>query len=172
MSDIFENTFNKHKQLLFESISDQNWEDRVDWEAISNSVNFADSIPLEDFFSLKKEEYISDSQNVSQSPRFANHITKRFQKDFAKLPDKIKRESKYLYEIFKKNPFDPRLRFHKIVSLKDYVAVNAGAFEGKVYRSIGKTERDSNDPGLTHIHWFFIGGHSYYDDAISRLKKI
>lgn len=170
MSDIFENTFSKHKQLLFEAIND-NWEEKVNWNDIAKGVDFNDTVSLEDFFSLE-EERINDSQNTPQTVRFANHITKRFQKDFKKLPDKIKRESRMLYQLFNQNPFDSRLRFHKLASLKDYVAVNAGNFEGKTYRSIGKTERDVNDPGLTHIYWFFIGGHSYYDDAISRLKKI
>lgn len=161
MSDIFENTFSKHKQLLFESISDQNWEDRVDWDKIAKSVDFKDTVLLEDFFSLKKEE------NTNRTQRFVNHTTKRFKQDFEKLPPKIQKQSKALFQLFARDPYNPQLRFHRLNPIqKNYVAASAG---GNAYRSVGQMVQDSQNPDLIHIYWFFIGGHSDYDNLTRKL---
>ena len=37
MNDIFTTTFEKHKQLLLESLNDYNWEEKVDWSVFDTT---------------------------------------------------------------------------------------------------------------------------------------
>jgi len=51
-NDLFEKTFNKHKDLILESISDDNWDRSVDWSVIGKNIQTSGAKPLEDFFNL------------------------------------------------------------------------------------------------------------------------
>jgi mRNA-degrading endonuclease YafQ of YafQ-DinJ toxin-antitoxin module len=55
-----------------------------------------------------------------------------FWKSFAKLPERQQTSAKATFKIFKANPFDPRLRAHKINSLSAYYGqtVYAAVIEG------------------------------------------
>lgn len=49
--------------------------------------------------------------------------SKQFKKQFKKLPKEIKLKAVELEKIFRKNPFDPKLKTHKLNgSMKDYWA--------------------------------------------------
>jgi len=42
------------------------------------------------------------------------HTTSRFEKSYRKLPERIQTEAKRKEIIFRRNPFDPRLKTHKL----------------------------------------------------------
>ncbi len=175
--DIFEKTFNKHKELTVGItdliIDDPDWTDKVDWTIIASTVDFNNISPLEDFLGLNENNpNPADKRRVGE---YINHVTDRFQKDFANLPEQIKKSSVEYYRLFLQDPTIGKLRFHNLgtnnAKMKNYVAINAGNANNKTYRSVGIIVPDRTDPSLKHIKWFFIGGHAQYDDLLSRLKK-
>ena len=58
--------------------------------------------------------------------------SRTFWKSFSKLPEQQQVSAKAAFKIFKANPFDPRLRAHKINSLSAYYGktVYAAVIEG------------------------------------------
>jgi mRNA-degrading endonuclease YafQ of YafQ-DinJ toxin-antitoxin module len=58
--------------------------------------------------------------------------SRTFWKSFSKLPEQQRASAKAAFKIFKANPFDPRLRAHKINSLSSYYGktVCAAVIEG------------------------------------------
>ena len=42
------------------------------------------------------------------------HITSRFERSYRKLPERIQTDAKRKESIFRQNPFDPRLKTHKL----------------------------------------------------------
>lgn len=177
--DIFEKTFNKHKELIFEStdqtIDDPNWTDKVDWSIIANTVDFNNIKPLEDFLGLQENNPNPTPTDKRRVGEYINHITDRFQRDFENLPEQIKKSSVEYYRLFLQDPTIGKLRFHSLgvnnAKMKNYVAINAGNANNKTYRSVGIIVPDRTNPSLKHIKWFFIGGHAQYDDLLKRLNK-
>lgn len=43
------------------------------------------------------------------------HLSSKFEKNYQKLPKRIKEQAKEKEPIFRKNPFDTRLRTHKLL---------------------------------------------------------
>jgi mRNA-degrading endonuclease YafQ of YafQ-DinJ toxin-antitoxin module len=66
-----------------------------------------------------------------------------FWKSFSKLPEPQQASAKSAFKIFKANPFDPRLRSHKINSLSSYYGktVYAAVIEGDL-RAVFYVEGD------------------------------
>ncbi|PIV46067.1 type II toxin-antitoxin system mRNA interferase toxin, RelE/StbE family [bacterium (Candidatus Moisslbacteria) CG12_big_fil_rev_8_21_14_0_65_36_11] len=49
------------------------------------------------------------------------YYSSKFEREYKKLPLKIKRKAEKQEKIFRKNPFDPRLKTHKLSgALKDF----------------------------------------------------
>ena len=77
----------------------------------------------------------------------------KFLKQFKKLPKEVKLKSIEIEKIFRKNPFDPRLKTHKLSgSMKDY-----WAFSINYSYRIGFTFVDSD---LVKFH--AVGTHDIY----------
>ena len=166
-NDLFEKTFNKHKDLVLESVSvsDDNWDKSVDWNVIGKSIQTSGAKSLEDFLG------INESDKRLSGNKYLNHITPQYQEMYDTMPEKIKEDSKKLYKMFLMNPFEGRVRFHSLrPALDGYVAVDAGKFEGKTYRSVGRVFKDPKTQ-QEHIFWFFIGGHAQYDNMIRKMIK-
>ena len=64
--------------------------------------------------------------------KFRFKASRTFWKAFTKLPERQQASAKAAFKIFKANPFDPRLRAHKINSLSAYYGktVYAAEIEG------------------------------------------
>ena len=164
-NDLFEKTFNKHKDLVLESVSDDNWDQSVDWSVIGKHIQTSGAKSLEDFLG------INEADKRLAGNKYINHITPQYQSLYDTLPEKIKIESKELYKKFLLNPNEGRVRFHSLrPALDGYVAVEAGKFEGKTYRRVGKVVKDPKTQ-KEHIFWFFIGGHAQYENLIGRMSK-
>jgi len=70
---------------------------------------------------------------------------------FRGLPPEVRRRARAAFELFKNDPFDPRLQFKEIKSRKGVwsVRIDGG------YRALGRRQADQ-------ITWFWIGGHDEY----------
>ena len=81
------------------------------------------------------------------------YYSSKFAREYKNLPLKIKREAEQKEKIFRKNPFDERLKTHKLSGvLKDFWAFSID----QKYRIVFEfAEKD--------IIWFhFVGDHSIY----------
>ena len=61
--------------------------------------------------------------------KFRFKASRAFWKSFTKLPERQQVSAKAAFKIFKTNPFDPRLRAHKINSLSAYYGKTTYAAE-------------------------------------------
>jgi mRNA-degrading endonuclease YafQ of YafQ-DinJ toxin-antitoxin module len=61
--------------------------------------------------------------------KFRFKASRTFWKAFTKLPERQQASAKAAFKIFKANPFDPRLRTHKINSLSAYYGKTTYAAE-------------------------------------------
>ena len=79
-----------------------------------------------------------------------------FWKIFSKLPERQQASAKAAFKIFKANPFDPRLRSHKINSLSSYYGktVYSAVIEGDL-RAVFYVEGDI-------VFTVDIGSHAIY----------
>jgi hypothetical protein len=85
-----------------------------------------------------------------------SHITARFRKAFAGLPDDLKRQSRAAYRLFRANPQHPSLRFKQVHANQPIYSVRIGLG----YRALAV--RDGDD-----LIWFWIGSHADYDTLIA-----
>jgi hypothetical protein len=85
----------------------------------------------------------------------------RFRELFRDLPIDIKGLAYDAYRTFKRDPFDPRLRF-KCVNKKDSLW---SARVGRGYRALGVREKDDE------IIWIWIGPHREYEKILADPKK-
>jgi len=81
-----------------------------------------------------------------------------FRDDFARLPDRVKRQARDAYRMFQADPRHPSLKFKKLHPFEDLWSVRIN----NDYRAIGKWRGDV-------ILWFFIGSHADYDNLLNRL---
>jgi len=82
--------------------------------------------------------------------------TKRFQEQFKKLPDDVKRQAYAAYRLFVSNPRHPGLHFKKLHG--DLYSIRIGI----AYRTLGIMETSDL------IDWIWIGSHAEYDQIIKR----
>ncbi|MDQ3815222.1 MAG: hypothetical protein M3347_14970 [Armatimonadota bacterium] len=87
-----------------------------------------------------------------------SHITDRFRKAFAQLPEHIQRQAREAYKLFQQAPYHPSLRFRQIHPSKPIYSVRISID----YRAVGIREDDE-------ITWFWIGSHSEYEKLRSRM---
>jgi len=83
-------------------------------------------------------------------------LTPSFRKNYADLPEQVRRLAKEKYRLFQKDPFHPSLQFQAKGAVWT-VAV------GRSYRAIGRRNGDD-------IHWVWIGSHEAYNIMLHRLK--
>lgn len=158
--DIFNITFKKHKKLLFESLYD-NWEDRVDWTPII-SLYGSDTISANTITETSNDNILTTSNKIIVD----NRPTDQFWLMYNALPPKVQRIARQSYELFKVDPYNIRLRFHRLKQGHETYAVNVGGS----YRAIGIKEI-SKPPYIFSMKWIWIGYHGNYDDELHRIKK-
>jgi mRNA-degrading endonuclease RelE of RelBE toxin-antitoxin system len=74
---------------------------------------------------------------------------------YARLPDRIRLQTRKAYELFMRNPSHPGLNFKKIEGEDDVYSARVGLG----YRVLGRVDGEE-------IVWFWIGAHSDYDKVI------
>lgn len=87
-----------------------------------------------------------------------SHITAEFRRDFAGLPEAVKKQAREAFKTFMSNPQHPGLRFKKLPPHADIWSVRISTD----YRAVGRRSGDT-------IVWFFIGSHADYDTLLQRL---
>lgn len=88
-----------------------------------------------------------------------SHLLDPFWKLFNALPADVQDEARKAYELFKIDPFDPRLQFEEKGGRKGLWSARIG----KDWRVLGR--RRGND-----VYWFWIGPHQEYDKLLKRLR--
>ena len=68
-----------------------------------------------------------------------SHTTERFRKAFAELPKKVKKEARFAYKQFQKEPYHPSLHFKRVHSGKPVYSVRINA----EYRAVGIRKGDT-----------------------------
>ena len=140
---------NKLAELILEVIEDEQL-----WQ---NSFN--KSIPqLEKLGQEALKEFNENKTEPLDLKQLYSVTTKRFREAYKNLPSKIKDAAKKSFEMWKKNPNHPGLRFKKILSNKEFYSVTIS----KGWRALG-TKNENN------MIWFWIGSHSDYDKLIENL---
>ena len=87
-----------------------------------------------------------------------SHITERFRKSFAQLPEQIQRQARESYRLFQQDPYHPSLRFKQIHPSKPIYSVRINID----CRAIGIRDGDE-------ITWYWIGSHSEYEKLRSQM---
>lgn len=85
-----------------------------------------------------------------------SHKNERFDKAFAQLPDRIKRQAREAYRPFMRDPYHPSLRFKQVHPTEPVYSVRVT----DDYRALDRREGE-------HIIWFWIGPHAQYDHLVS-----
>ena len=86
-----------------------------------------------------------------------SHINARFRQDFARLPDRIKKQTRKAYRLFKSDPQHRSLEFKKLPPHDEIWSARIT----DQYRAVGRRQDDL-------IVWFFIGTHAEYDRLLSK----
>jgi len=156
--ELFSKVFERHKQLLYESLYD-NWEDRVDWTSI---ISLYGSSPVSN---KQIEEIFEETEPVIPNIKVDSRPTEQFWLMYNALPPKVQRIAQESYKLFLVDPYNIRLRFHRLKQGHETYAVNIGGS----YRAIGIKQPSEHD--VLSIKWIWIGYHGNYDDELHRIKK-
>jgi len=164
--NLFSDTFERHKQLMYESLSN-NWEDQVDWNDVINTVGDSPiSSRLDSIFESIEEAELKNKMNIDSRP------TEDFWKMFDELPEQAKISARRNFELFKDNPLNPILRFHLLQATKNIYSINVGGS----FRAIGFQETPIQTIGAPiknmFIRWIWIGHHSKYDKVTKNINRI
>jgi len=87
-----------------------------------------------------------------------SHTTKRFREAFAALPLQVQAQARLAYDLFRRDPFHPSLRFKQIHPTRPIVSARVGL----AYRALAVRAGDD-------VVWFWIGSHADYDKLVARL---
>ncbi len=87
-----------------------------------------------------------------------SHTSKRFRDAFEQLPDEIQKKAREAYRMWKKDPWDKRVRFKQVHRTKPIYSVRIGLG----WRALGV--KSGND-----MIWFWIGSHADYDILLSQM---
>lgn len=90
-----------------------------------------------------------------------SHATARFRKALDGLSERVRREAREAYTLFRQNPRHPSLHFKQIHPTKPIYSARVSLD----YRAVGI--RDGDD-----IVWFWIGSHEEYDKLVARLRSM
>ena len=89
-----------------------------------------------------------------------SRTTRRFREAFANLPKEVRKQVLQAYQLFRKNPHHPSLRFKKVDEDSSTWSVRVGL----AYSALGIME------GSTVI-WFWIGSHADYERLVRQIRK-
>ena len=84
--------------------------------------------------------------------------TKQFKKLFAQLPAEVQEQAREAYQLFRDDPYHPRLHFKRISQQRPIYSARVGYS----YRAIGRLEGDT-------IRWEWIGSHEDYNKLYPRM---
>jgi hypothetical protein len=70
----------------------------------------------------------------------------------------VQAQARLAYQLFRRDPFHPSLRFKQIHPSRPIYAARVGL----AYRALAVRESDE-------VIWFWIGSHADYDDLLGRL---
>ena len=87
-----------------------------------------------------------------------SHLDDDFVRCFQKLQNRIKRNARKNYKLWKQNPSHPSLEFKRVHPREPIYSIRVGIG----WRALGVKEDDA-------IIWFWIGSHSDYDKLIRNL---
>ncbi len=87
-----------------------------------------------------------------------SRTTARFRRAFRDLPERVQRQARQAYSLFRQNEQHPSLRFKQVHPRMPIYSVRIGLD----YRALGVREGDD-------IVWFWIGSHADYDRLVSQL---
>lgn len=87
-----------------------------------------------------------------------SHITERFRKAYANLPDQAQNQVRSAYNLFQQNPHHPSLRFKRVHPTRPIYSVRIS----RDYRALGTQDKDE-------IIWFWVGSHADYEKLLSQL---
>jgi len=85
-------------------------------------------------------------------------LTKTFRKKFEVLPGSVQRQAAKAYELWQSDPYHSSLQFKRVSLRQPIYSVRISLN----YRVLGLLEND-------HIYWFWIGGHTEYEELLRRL---
>lgn len=87
-----------------------------------------------------------------------SHLTKDFRTLFRNLPERLKRQAKKNYRLWKTNPSHPSLEFKPVSEKLPVYSVRVSIG----WRALGMKEDDV-------VVWFWIGPHPEYERLLRRL---
>ena len=82
-----------------------------------------------------------------------SHLDDDFIRCFQKLQNRVKRNARKNYKLWKQNPLHPSLEFKRVHPREPIYSIRVGIG----WRALGVKEDDA-------IIWFWIGSHSEYDN--------
>jgi hypothetical protein len=82
----------------------------------------------------------------------------RFRELFAALPDRVQRQARTAYGLFRQNSAHPGLRFKQVHADPPIYSARVGIS----YRAVGVLDDDT-------VIWFWIGSHAEYDKLLKQL---
>lgn len=86
--------------------------------------------------------------------------TERFRKCYSELPDRIKKQARDAYKLFRDDPYHPSLHFKRIHSTQPVFSVRVTLD----YRAAGLLKENC-------MIWFWIGSHAEYEKTIKILRS-
>lgn len=84
--------------------------------------------------------------------------TRQFRQLFASLPNRIQRQARQAYRLFRQDSWHPGLHFKRVHDVPPIYSARVGIG----YRAVGVLDGD-------HIAWFWIGSHAEYDRLLESL---
>ena len=84
--------------------------------------------------------------------------TRQFREAFERLPSDVKHRARISFQLWKKSPWHPSLKFKIINTEEQIYSVRIGIG----WRALGSRDGD-------FVSWFWIGSHAEYDRLISSL---
>jgi hypothetical protein len=87
-----------------------------------------------------------------------SYLTNDFRKSFRKLPDRIQRQARKNYKLWKQNPYHPSLEFKQVHQIRPIFSVRVAIG----WRALGIKQGNK-------VSWFWVGSHADYDTIVSKL---
>lgn len=87
-----------------------------------------------------------------------SRITKSFRKQYERLPEEVRKQTRAAYRLWRERPDHPSLHFKKVSRNQTIYSVRIGIG----WRALGLSEAGT-------VHWFWIGSHGAYDDLLKRI---
>jgi len=74
------------------------------------------------------------------------------------LPPQVQAQARLAYQLFRRDPFHPSLRFKQVHAARPIFSARVGFG----YRALAVSEGDA-------VIWFWVGSHADYDHLLARL---